>query len=218
LALWTAGCFREILSDVGTLVEVDEATSNWECIEYTRLKVRLVVASTVKFSKDFLFNDRVYKVSVEEEHSFKEVYKFSSWFNGGDVNDSHSSVDTKVGETIHSGDFGWEMKEDERSTEEEKEGCRNHCLSGGWDKQVVEEIQCQTNVPKIFNAGDSRLITTDGSVNMGSRLEVELWGAQRVEEFYPPSISGQLFNADVNWLVRGVFLVLSRVSLVKVQL
>ena len=87
-------------------MEVDEATSSWECIEYARLKVRLAVASTVKFSKDFFINNRVYKVSVEEEHSFKEVYKFSNWFNGGVVDDSHSSMDTKVGETIHSGNFG----------------------------------------------------------------------------------------------------------------
>ena len=39
-----------------------------------------------------------------------------------------------MGETIHSGEIGWEEKEDERFMEEEKEGCRNQCLFGGRDK------------------------------------------------------------------------------------
>jgi len=142
LALWTAGCFREILSDVGTLVEVDEATLNWECVKYARLKVRLVVASMVKFFKEIQINDKVYQVLVEKEHSYEEFFKHSRWYNDGAVDNSHSSMDTRVGETIHSGDIGWEEKEDERSMEEEKEGCRNQRLSDGWDKQVVEVTQC----------------------------------------------------------------------------
>jgi len=62
--------FREILSYVGTLVEVDEVTLNWECVEYARLKVRLAVASMVKFFKEIQINDKVYQVLVEEEHSY----------------------------------------------------------------------------------------------------------------------------------------------------
>jgi len=125
LALWIVGCFREILSDVGTLMKVDEATLNWECVEYARLKVRLAMTSMVKFFKEIQINDKVYQVLVEKEHSDEEFFKHSRWYNDGAVDDSHSSMDTRVGETIHSSDIGWEEKEDESSMEEENEGCCN---------------------------------------------------------------------------------------------
>ena len=191
------GCFRELLSDVGTLVEVDEATLNWECVEFARLKVRLVVSSTVNFSKEIMINDKVYQVFVEEEHSYEDFLKHSRGYLDGAVDDSLSSLDSRVRETILSGNNGWEEKEDERFLEEEKEGCRNQCLSDKWDKQVVEGTQCQTSTPRKFNVGDFR-ITFSPSVAINDTLDEEdLWGAQRVEELHSPSLSGQLFNADV---------------------
>ena len=37
LHLWTANCFRKVLHRDGSLVEIDEATLNWEHVEFARL-------------------------------------------------------------------------------------------------------------------------------------------------------------------------------------
>jgi len=39
-------------SKVGSLVDVDEATLNWEKVEYARLKVRTAVASKVQVCEE----------------------------------------------------------------------------------------------------------------------------------------------------------------------
>ena len=67
---------------------------------------------------------------------------------------------------------------------------------------MVEVTQCKTSVPRIINARDFRIMTTNSVVNKGTLHKVEHWGAQRVEEFHSPSVSSQLCNADVNWVIR----------------
>jgi len=68
LHLWTVDCFQKILHIVGMLVDIDKATLNWEHVEFTRLKVRLAMASKVQIFQESWINDRVYQVSVEEEY------------------------------------------------------------------------------------------------------------------------------------------------------
>jgi len=77
LTLWTVDCFRKVLGNTGTLVDVDEATLNWEQLEYARLKVCSEVASKVHVCQEMWINDSVYQVSVEEESSFVEPDSFS---------------------------------------------------------------------------------------------------------------------------------------------
>ena len=52
LSLWIVDCFRKILHKVGSLVDVDEATLNWEKVEYARLKVRTAEASKVQVCEE----------------------------------------------------------------------------------------------------------------------------------------------------------------------
>ena len=54
-------------------------------------------------------------------------------------------------------------------------------------------------MPRIINARDFIIITTDSVVNKGTLHEMEHWRAQQVEDFHSPSICSQLCTADVNW-------------------
>jgi len=56
-------------------VEIDEATLNWECVEFAKLKVRSAVAFKGQVFEEVWINDRVYQVSVEKESSFVEYEK-----------------------------------------------------------------------------------------------------------------------------------------------
>jgi len=43
LHLWTLDCFKQITRIVGTLLQVDVATREWENLEFARLKVRVPI-------------------------------------------------------------------------------------------------------------------------------------------------------------------------------
>jgi len=111
LFLWTVDCFRKVLDTVGTLVDVDEATLNWECVEFARLKVRLAVASKVQICEEIWINDRVYQIYVEEEYSFVEGRKHN-WFNEYAISDSSSAMESRVGDSFQSLEEGLKNVDD----------------------------------------------------------------------------------------------------------
>jgi len=67
LNLWTLECFKYIARYVGVLVEVDEATRDWERIEYARLKINIQASDKAEVSKGIKINEKVYWITVEEE-------------------------------------------------------------------------------------------------------------------------------------------------------
>jgi len=71
--LWVAsysveqGVFIESCREVATLVEVDEATLEWECLEYARIRVRVLQSTKAEMSKGFRINGVVYNINIVEE-------------------------------------------------------------------------------------------------------------------------------------------------------
>ena len=43
LPLWSKECLSKVVGEVATLVDVDEATLAWECLEYARTGARVTV-------------------------------------------------------------------------------------------------------------------------------------------------------------------------------
>ena len=97
--LWTVDCFRKVLGKVGTLIDVDETTLNWECVEFARLKVRLAVASTVHICEEVWINDRVYQIYVEEEYTYVDC-KQHKWLNEDVISESSSVMESRVGDSL----------------------------------------------------------------------------------------------------------------------
>jgi len=106
LSLWTVGCFRKVLHKVGTLVDVDEVTLNWERVKYARLKVRTAVASKVHICEEVWINERVYQISVVEESSYLECGPPYRWYKEDDFSYVSSAMETKVANNIQSDDAG----------------------------------------------------------------------------------------------------------------
>lgn len=93
-------CFRKILGNVGTIVDLDKATLNSEQVEYARLKVRTTVKSKVRISKKMWINDEVYQVSVEEEASYVDREHLSGWYKEVALFDMKSPMETRVGDNL----------------------------------------------------------------------------------------------------------------------
>lgn len=119
LSLSIVDCFRKILGNVGTLVDMDEAaTLNWECVEFARLKVRATIASKVQICEEVWINDRVYQITVEEESSFVECVKSRCWYKEDEISDTSSTLETRVSDSLKSGDEGRENSDNEGLMEE----------------------------------------------------------------------------------------------------
>ena len=56
--LWTVDCFRKVLNTFRRLIDVYEATLNWEGMEFARLKVRLAVVSKVQICEEIWINEQ----------------------------------------------------------------------------------------------------------------------------------------------------------------
>jgi len=117
LNLWTVDCFREILGNVGTIVELDDDTLNCDRVEYARFKVRVTVACKVQVCQDFWINDRVYQVSLEDASSLVECDKSSSWYKVDDCSDASSAMETRVGDSLKSIDVCKEFSDNEGAME-----------------------------------------------------------------------------------------------------
>jgi len=56
LHLWTLECFQQATGIVGSLIQVDEATIEWEKLEFARLKVKIPVPNKTEVSKRIMIN------------------------------------------------------------------------------------------------------------------------------------------------------------------
>jgi len=224
LSLWTVDCFRKVLHKVGTLMEVDEATLNWERVEYARLKVRTTVASKVQICEEAWINKRVYQISVEEESSYLECGPSCRWYKEDDFSDVSSAAETKVANSIQSDDAGWEKLENERALKLALKVERRWINS---DHQRFEEVkQRLSEVDQLFWAReqsladdrDSRRISCMEMVgnvqtypktepvkleHRGTVLELKNctdWvNTQRLDNKWEQSLSRVLFLFDVQW-------------------
>ena len=97
--LWTVDCFRKVLGKVVTLIDVDEATLNCECVEFAQLKVRPAVASTVHIREEVWINDRAYQISVEEEYTYVDCKQYK-WLNEDSISESSSAMESRVGDSL----------------------------------------------------------------------------------------------------------------------
>ena len=65
--LWNRECISKVVGEVATVVELDEATLSWDCLEYARCQVRLLKSCKAEFTKEFRINGRMYNITVVEE-------------------------------------------------------------------------------------------------------------------------------------------------------
>jgi len=65
--LWSKECLSKVVGEVATLVDIDDATLSWDCIEYARCQVRLLRSCKAEVSKDYRINGNVYKITIVEE-------------------------------------------------------------------------------------------------------------------------------------------------------
>jgi len=108
LSLWSKECFSKVVGEVATLVEVDEATSSWDRLEYARLRVRLLHSAKADMSKGFRINGVVYNINIMEEAATivegKPICKCTFYHESS--SDSVSLTETFVENTIFSVDSG----------------------------------------------------------------------------------------------------------------
>jgi len=220
LTLWTVDCFRKVLGNTATLVDVDEATLNWEQLEYARLKVCSAVASKVHVCQEMWINDSVYQVSVEEESSFVEPDSFSRWYKEDVVSDSSSSMETKVEDNIHSGDDRWETSAAALNRDAEVGNGFGHNYSdhGGHGsrrspevshrfagtkgtlesgREVLQEpcMEMESLVQKVPN--NTKMVIMQSTTTPEEELFTNVANLQRLEEKCELSLSNALLNVDI---------------------
>jgi len=94
-------CFKQVASNVGELIEIDVATSEWERLDYARLKVNAPVPDKAEVSKRIKINYKVYWVTLEEEIFDFDRAQCRGWSSGITVSDSNSFSVFMVDETEH---------------------------------------------------------------------------------------------------------------------
>ncbi|KAL9276665.1 hypothetical protein ACSQ67_025775 [Phaseolus vulgaris] len=67
LACGTRGCFERVAAHVGSPVDIDGATSEFEDLEFARLKVRTTVGRDIHPVVDMKINDILCRIVLEEE-------------------------------------------------------------------------------------------------------------------------------------------------------
>jgi len=118
LHLWSKDCFQKIVGIVGTLIEVDEATSIWERLEYACLKVRTPIADKVEMSQTITINDKLYCVTLNDEMGEVEHDPHRGWYSGETLSESSLSLVSRVEDSIQSDDEKWCKEQEEDKLEE----------------------------------------------------------------------------------------------------
>ncbi|KAK8470298.1 hypothetical protein PHAVU_004G105300, partial [Phaseolus vulgaris] len=105
LPAWNRDCFSKVigeLSRAATVEAIDEATLNWEVLEYARLRVRVPIAGSVRMARRMQINVQMCNILIEEEPQGcldQGCNENVSWDNSSD---SVSSSETYVEESSHS--------------------------------------------------------------------------------------------------------------------
>jgi len=158
LPLWSKECFSKIVGEVETLVDVDEATLAWECLEYARLWVRLLQSSKAEMSKGFRINGVVYNINIVEEvvTNGGEDPVCKCTLNHESSSDSVSSTETFVenkffsvdSHNLEGGDEGGNWRRSEKTygegmgrsttgTKKAQEKVCSNCVEGSQKKKVL---------------------------------------------------------------------------------
>jgi len=67
ISLWSRECFEKIIATMGTVVDVDMKTTQWQNLEYARVQVRLPLQAEVRMKKTIKINGVLCPVVVEQE-------------------------------------------------------------------------------------------------------------------------------------------------------
>jgi len=102
LNLWSKECFSKVAEEVATLVEIDEATLSWNCLEYAQFKVRVLKSRKVELAKGFWINGVLYNITIVEEVNYYdgEDNKCKCVYNHKGSSDSVSSFDSFVEDSL----------------------------------------------------------------------------------------------------------------------
>jgi len=158
LNLWTMDCFSHIANNVGTLLEVDEATLEWERLEYARLKVRIQVSDKADLSKRMKINDMVYLVTFIEEVVEIERSFFRGWDATGASFESSSVMESRVNYSIYFEDKHWRPRDGEDYVEDQHNNILQ--LRGGGrmqsgDRKPIDEVGAET----LLFAGEPKFLS-----------------------------------------------------------
>ncbi|KAK8466691.1 hypothetical protein PHAVU_008G145700 [Phaseolus vulgaris] len=94
-------CFKKVVGEVASLVQIDESTRQWENLEFARLQVRVRKACKVDMVKEYRINGQVCNVVITEEIPNRERGECLCHDDHYESSDSISSSDTVVEETYH---------------------------------------------------------------------------------------------------------------------
>ena len=158
ITLWTKDCLSKVVGEMAELTTIDEATEQWENLEYARIQVWVLKSCKVEVSKGYSINGQIFNINIVEEEPNKEGGLCNCPVHNYASSDSISSMDTFIEETIFSkkafdegeGDIGVASRRDE----EEKEGRKSWLSLETNPKQIKElsksERECQSKSESHF--------------------------------------------------------------------
>ena len=102
LSMWNRGCFERVAAQVGSLVEVDGSTLEFEDLEFARLRVRAPVGRAIHMVMDTKINDILCQIVLEEEIPSLNTCGCCSHGRGGEARggDSDEGSEEKFGEDV----------------------------------------------------------------------------------------------------------------------
>jgi len=102
LSMWNRGCFERVAAQVGSFVEVDGATLEFEVVEFARLRVRAPVGRAIHMVMDMKINDTLCQVVLEEEIPSLNTCGYCLHGRGSEArrDDSDEGLEEKFGEDV----------------------------------------------------------------------------------------------------------------------
>jgi len=67
LSLWNKDCLSKIIGEMEDLISIDEATEQWENLEYVRIQLRVIKTSRIGITNGYWINGEIYNISIFEE-------------------------------------------------------------------------------------------------------------------------------------------------------
>ena len=129
LPAWNRDCFSKIIGELSravTVEAIDEATLNWEVLEYARLRVRVPIAGNVRMVRRMQINTQMCNILIEEEPHGCSGQGYNGNLAWDISSDSVSSSETYVEESalsVRSGEERvWFKCDGSRRSEGENEG------------------------------------------------------------------------------------------------
>jgi len=89
---WSNQCFELVGSLVGTFIEVYEATTSWEVLEFSRLRIRMLLRALTNLIKVVSINDVLCKMFFEEESYAKVTQVGCSHGRWGGASEGNSEA------------------------------------------------------------------------------------------------------------------------------